>query len=1004
MRKSRQAETPVASDRVGRGAGVGRGRSLPFGRGLVAGLVGALLAACGGSDSTSSEPAQVSVSPGSATVGAGGTQTFTATVSGLASQGVSWTSNGGTLAPSGSSATFTAPVDGGTFTVTATSSADPSVSGSASVTVTPVVISLSPSSGEVLRGEFLSLSATVTGTQSTGVTWAASCGTLEPSGSSATLLAPDEAGPCQVTATSELNPAVSATAQVQVLPDWVVTTADDPGDPTCTREACSLRAALGVVQAGDGPVDLDGLAVVRFAEGLAGATVELASALPVLTEDLRILGPQGGWVTLDAGASLADRRRVLRFDGGVTAEVHRLRLTGGVSEGAGGLSVEGGSHVSLYDAEISGNLGLGGTQAAGGITASGQSVVRLEGVRIAGNETDGGDADAPGGGASVLGGSTLTMIGGSVEENRVPRGWGGGIRVLSSSLTLEGTEVRGNHAGTSGGGGVLASGTNVRVVLEGVTLEGNEAPASSGGGIWVQGPGNELVFRDSAVRGNRALTGGGVLTFAGTSVEMEGGVVEENVAQAGRGGGLLVLDGSVTLAGVVFRGNRAQGWGGGVTLEPTSEADLRDVTFVENHAVGAGGGFFARGTTARLQGVEFRENVSELQGGALQLLAENRIVIEDSEIRGNRSTGTGGAIGLFGTSELVMTRSVLVGNEAGTTGGAVFKQNESELVMTQVQILENVAGSDPAIAGQGGAMQLFPGGAATLDRILVQGNESRGSGAGISSGTRLTLRNSTLTGNRITGDLNFSGGGLRLVTEDSDAEVENVTISGNEAPVGAGVALAGVAVFNGVSVVGNQAGNQGGGLGGAVAAPLELTNTLLAGNEVAGEDGNCTIGGNVAVTSAGHNLSDDGTCSAVLDGAEDLNEVDAEVAETLADNGGATPTHALLEGSPAIDAGNEARCLASDQRGFGRNGPCDIGAFEFGGTAPAAAFAGARRLDLPAWAEALIRGEFPAREGASRIRALDPEGVPAEIPEGGAGAEAGLGQGTSGGAGHLMDP
>jgi hypothetical protein len=62
----------------------------------------------------------------------------------------------------------------------------------------------------------------------------------------------------------------------------------------------------------------------------------------------------------------------------------------------------------------------------------------------------------------------------------------------------------------------------------------------------------------------------------------------------------------------------------------------------------------------------------------------------------------------------------------------------------------------------------------------------------------------------------------------------------------------------------------------------------------------------------------------------------------LQDNGGPTFTHALLSGSPAINAGNPATpggggdaCTARDQRNAGRVGvACDIGAFEFGATVP----------------------------------------------------------------------
>ena len=49
----------------------------------------------------------------------------------------------------------------------------------------------------------------------------------------------------------------------------------------------------------------------------------------------------------------------------------------------------------------------------------------------------------------------------------------------------------------------------------------------------------------------------------------------------------------------------------------------------------------------------------------------------------------------------------------------------------------------------------------------------------------------------------------------------------------------------------------------------------------------------------------------------------------LADNGGPTLTHALLAGSPAIDAADTAVCPATDQRGVARDAACDVGAFEF---------------------------------------------------------------------------
>lgn len=84
------------------------------------------------------------------------------------------------------------------------------------------------------------------------------------------------------------------------------------------------------------------------------------------------------------------------------------------------------------------------------------------------------------------------------------------------------------------------------------------------------------------------------------------------------------------------------------------------------------------------------------------------------------------------------------------------------------------------------------------------------------------------------------------------------------------------------------------------------------------------------ITSAGHNLEDAGTCG--LANVGDLIVSDATIGP-LADNGGPNQTHALLPGSPAIDAGGNAGCPAADQRGAPRGDNdrsfvCDIGAYE----------------------------------------------------------------------------
>ncbi|HEY3228182.1 MAG TPA: choice-of-anchor Q domain-containing protein, partial [Roseiflexaceae bacterium] len=87
----------------------------------------------------------------------------------------------------------------------------------------------------------------------------------------------------------------------------------------------------------------------------------------------------------------------------------------------------------------------------------------------------------------------------------------------------------------------------------------------------------------------------------------------------------------------------------------------------------------------------------------------------------------------------------------------------------------------------------------------------------------------------------------------------------------------------------------------------------------------CLISG--AITSSGHNLSSDSSCGFTAGG--DLQNTNPLLGP-LAANGGPTPTHALLPGSPAFEAGTNTGCPATDQRGILRPQGifCDIGAFE----------------------------------------------------------------------------
>ena len=83
------------------------------------------------------------------------------------------------------------------------------------------------------------------------------------------------------------------------------------------------------------------------------------------------------------------------------------------------------------------------------------------------------------------------------------------------------------------------------------------------------------------------------------------------------------------------------------------------------------------------------------------------------------------------------------------------------------------------------------------------------------------------------------------------------------------------------------------------------------------------------LTSLGHNLVGSTAGCGFTPATGDVVNVNAMLGP-LADNGGPTFTHALLPGSPAIDAGDDEACPDIDQRGVARprGAACDIGAFE----------------------------------------------------------------------------
>lgn len=111
---------------------------------------------------------------------------------------------------------------------------------------------------------------------------------------------------------------------------------------------------------------------------------------------------------------------------------------------------------------------------------------------------------------------------------------------------------------------------------------------------------------------------------------------------------------------------------------------------------------------------------------------------------------------------------------------------------------------------------------------------------------------------------------------------------------------------------------------------IESFGTLTLSNSVV--DGDCTSGGGpgASIVSRGYNIESEGDTRGFDQPTDQVNVVADNLAlGPLQDNGGPTETHALGEGSVAIDVAQEAECqIETDQRGLPRDSTCDVGAFE----------------------------------------------------------------------------
>jgi beta-glucanase (GH16 family) len=259
--------------------------------------------------------------------------------------------------------------------------------------------------------------------------------------------------------------------------------------------------------------------------------------------------------------------------------------------------------------------------------------------------------------------------------------------------------------------------------------------------------------------------------------------------------------------------------------------------------------------------------------------------------------------GILNNGNLTLDQVTLSNNTMATGAGDFWKggggiYNGEGAVLNLID--STVSGNHAAWSG--GGIYSFFNTSTTIIRSTVSGNLSNDVGGGIRSLGNMTIINSTISENTSTG---WHGGAI--FHTDGNMTITNSTIANNVGPDWAPSAI----------FIGSWNPQ--------VVPALTLTNTIITGNRWYACEQNAS-GGMVSLVSSGHNLVQDGSCNPA---GTDLITGDAMIG-ALALNGGPTLTHALLPGSPAIDAADHLACPAIDQRGVTRPQGlgCDIGSFE----------------------------------------------------------------------------
>ncbi|MEL7637431.1 MAG: choice-of-anchor Q domain-containing protein [Anaerolineaceae bacterium] len=378
-----------------------------------------------------------------------------------------------------------------------------------------------------------------------------------------------------------------------------------------------------------------------------------------------------------------------------------------------------------------------------------------------------------------------------------------------------------------------------------------------------------------------------------------------------KGGGMYNDTGSPALTDVTFISNTARQGGGMSNF--LSSPSLTNVNFNSNTAIIDGGGMYNINSSPTLTDVTFSSNTAS-QGGGMSNSSSSPIL---TGVTFNTNTATaGGGGGMYNTESSPELTDVTFSSNTGGLGGGMLNAGGSPK-------LTDVTFSDNTAADGGGMSNVVS--SPSLTNVIFSGNSANSDGGGMynNNSSSPTLSNVTFSGNTAS----FNGGGMHNYNNSSPTLI-NVTFSGNTADLGGGMHNYNNSspTLTNMTFSGNTA-SLGGGIYVNLFCSVTIRNSIFWGNSIEIDPQG---GGYINYSLIEGGCPSSASCDNIITGNPLLG--------LLADNGGFTLTHALGEGSPAIDTGDPSNCPATDQRGYYRpidgdgNGTatCDMGAYEYG--------------------------------------------------------------------------